>query len=166
MTKAQKNSIKLETLRWFWFIPSGIIYLAARSAFGIVEGTLLAVIFGAAFFVICSRGRMRVISEEIVADITRALAELGQRESFFEVKKISPGFIVRVYLVRARKKAPLCNKAIIESLEHGWYSRHVTGAQIVDIDGEEDMKQVQRELNIELVDELREKLDKNRKRKK
>ena len=166
MTKAQKNSIKLETLRWFWFIPSGIMYLAARSAFGIVEGTLLAVIFGAAFFVICSRGRMRVISEEIVADITRALAELGQRESFFEVKKISPGFIVRVYLVRARKKAPLCNKAIIESLEHGWYSRRVTGAQIVDIDGEEDMKQVQRELNIELVDELREKLDKNRKRKK
>ncbi len=158
MSKAEKNSSKLEILRWMCFLPALIMFTAARGAFGTAAAAVLAGAFGIGFFVICSRGRMRVICEEIVSDISQTLDKMGHDEIFFEVKKFSPGFVIRVYLVRARNRAPLYKKAILDRLDRGWYKRHVLAAQVVDIEGAEDVKKVQRILNTALIEDLKRKI--------
>ena len=110
--KAEKNSSKLETIRWLCFVPALIMYFAVREAFGTAAAMIAAAVFGMGFFAICSRGRMRVICEEIVSDISETLEKMGHDQIFFEVKKFSPAFVIRVYLIRARNSAPMYKKAI------------------------------------------------------
>lgn len=156
--KAEKNSSKLETIRWLCFVPALIMYFAVREAFGTAAAMIAAAVFGMGFFAICSRGRMRVICEEIVSDISETLEKMGHDEIFFEVKKFSPGFVIRVYLIRARNSAPMYKKAILDRLNRGWYKRHVLAAQVVDIEGVEDVKEAQRMLNSALLEDLKRKL--------
>ena len=101
---------------------------------------------------------MRVICEEIFSDISETLEKVGHDEIFFEVKKFSPGFVIRVYLIRARNSAPMYKKAILDRLNRGWYKRHVLAAQVVDIEGVEDVKEAQRMLNSALIEDLKRKL--------
>ncbi len=107
MSKAEKNSSKLEILKMDVF-PAGAdhVHRSQRSLWNSGSSSF-GRCFWHGFFVICSRGRMRVICEEIVSDISQTLDKMGHDEIFFEVKKFSPGFVIRVYLVRARNRAPL-----------------------------------------------------------
>ena len=49
-------------------------------------------------------------------------------------------------------------KAILDRLNRGWYKRHVLAAQVVDIEGVEDVKEAQRMLNSALIEDLKRKL--------
>ena len=50
--KAEKNSSKLETIRWLCFVPALIMYFAVREAFGTVAAMIAAAVFGMGFFAI------------------------------------------------------------------------------------------------------------------
>lgn len=154
MNKAKKYSKRLDTLKWFWCIPSAIMYAATQIPFGRATAFGLALCFGAAFFIICSRGRMHIISEDIVKDVKESLKAFGQENSVFEVKGFSFGLVVRVYLYRASMKTPACTKAIMEKLSKGWYKNLVWVAQVVDVTEESQMKSLQKELDQALIDTL------------
>lgn len=157
MGKAERNSKKLENLRWFWFIPSALMYAATQIPFGKGVALALSAVFGIAFYFICSRGRMLVICEDIVRDVAQTLERLGQNENVFEVKSMSFGIVVRVYMVKARQGGPACTKAILDKLSKGWYKKFIWITQVVDIDGEKDIKEAQKALDQSLLDDINEK---------
>ena len=96
MNKAKKYSERLDKLKWFWCIPAAVMYAATQMPFGKATAFGLALCFGASFYLICSRGRMHIISEDIVKDIKDSLSKYGQEDSIFEVKGFSFGLVVRV----------------------------------------------------------------------
>lgn len=154
MNKAKKYSERLDVLKWFWCIPAAVIYAATQIPFGRATAFGLALCFGAGFFLICSRGRMHIISEDIVKDVKESLKALGQENTVFEVKGFSFGLVVRVYLYRANLKTPVCTKAIMEKLSKGWYKNLVWVAQVVDVAEESQLKRLQKELDQALLDTL------------
>ncbi|MBR6528812.1 MAG: hypothetical protein IKT62_02115 [Firmicutes bacterium] len=154
MNKAKTYSERLDKLKWFWCIPAAIMYAATQIPFGKATAFGLALCFGASFYLICSRGRMHIISEDIVKDIKDSLRKFGQEDSVFEVKGFSFGLVVRVYLYRATFKTPACTKAIMERLSKGWYKNLVWVAQVVDVAEESQFKSLQKELDQALIDTL------------
>lgn len=166
LNKAEKNSRLLEKLRWLWCVPSAVMYAATQIPFGRTIAFVLALLFGAAFFIICSRGRMYIISEDIVKDMKAVLKVFGHENSVFEIKSYSFGMVVRVYLIRANLKAPLYSKAVIDKLSKGWYKNMVWMTQIVDISEESDVKRVQKELNAAMIADLEKKDQEERENKK
>ena len=154
MNKAKKYSERLDKLKWFWCIPAAVMYAATQIPFGKATAFGLALCFGASFYLICSRGRMHIISEDIVKDIKDSLSKYGQEDSIFEVKGFSFGLVVRVYLYRATFKTPACTKAIMEKLSKGWYKNLVWVAQVVDVAEESQFKSLQKELDQALIDTL------------
>ena len=154
MNKAKKYSKRLDTIKWFWCIPSAIMYAVTQIPFGKMTAFGLAVIFGIAFYVICNRGRMHIISEEIVRDIKESLKAFGQENSVYEVKGFSFGLVVRVYLFRANLKTPACTKAIMDRLSKGWYKNQVWVAQVVNIEEESQLKSAQKDLDKALLASL------------
>ena len=105
---------------------------------------------------------MRVICEEIVKDAAQALEMRGQNENIFEVKSMSFGIVVRVYLVKARQEGPACTKAVLDKLSQGWYKKFIWITQVVDIDGEKDIKEAQKALDKSLLDDIDNIKDKKR----
>lgn len=156
MNKAKKYSERLEKLRWLWCIPSAVMYAATQIPFGRTIAFVLAVVFGAAFYLVCSRGRMHIISEDIVKDIKDTLKGFGHEDSVYEVKGFSFGLVVRVYLFKARVKTPVCTKAIMNRLSKGWYRNLVWVAQVVDVEEESQLRKVQKELDNVLIESLEE----------
>lgn len=165
MGKAEKNSQKLEKLRWFWFIPSALMFIGTQISLGKGIALALSAVFGLSFYLICSRGRMFIICEDIVGDMKDTLDALGQSENIFEVKSFSLGLVVRVYLIKARHMAPICNKAILERIAGGWYKNLVWATQVVDIEGEKDVREAQKALNESLFADIKEKNKKDERKK-
>ncbi len=154
MNKARRNSERLEKLRWLWCVPAAAMYAATQIPFGKTAAFALAVVFGAAFYLICSRGRMHVISEDIVRDIRETLKRFGHEDSVYEIKGFSFGLVVRVYLFKAKFNTPTCTKAIMDRLSKGWYKNLVWVAQIVDIEEESELRKAQKDLDQALLDTL------------
>lgn len=165
MGKAEKNSQKLEKLRWFWFIPSAAMFAGTQIPFGRGVAFCLSAVFGIAFYLLCTRGRMFIICEEIVRDMRDALDSLGQMENVFEVKSFSVGLVVRVYLIKARRMAPICNKAILDKIDRGWYKNLVWVTQVVDIEGESEVKEAQKALNESLLEGINQENGKGKRKK-
>ena len=163
MSKAEKYSSRLTIIRWLCFAPALVIFAALRGPFGTLLSAAAGLCFGAAFFAICSRGSRRIICEEIVADLTEAISKLGHREILFEVRKFTPGLVVRIYLVRARQLTPACVKLIRARIKNCWYRRYVIATQVTDVNGLEDVEKARRRLNRELLEDLTQKLKKENK---
>lgn len=151
MNRAEKNSKKINRLRWLCFVPASVMYIAAEAAFGTLMGITLGAVFGIAFFMVCHRGSMMIVCEDIVEDMKTTLDKIGQAETIFEVKCLSTGFVVRVYLIKAKNRAQICRRAIIEKLEQGWYKNKIWVTQVIAVENEEDIKKAQKALNVVLL---------------
>lgn len=159
MEKAEKNSRNLDRLKWFWCVPAALMFAGTQLTFGKVGAFGLAITFGIAFYLICSRASQFIICEDIVKDMRDTLDRMGQRENMFEVKGFGMGLVVRVYMIQAGRRMSECNKAVLEKLDRGWYKSHIWVTQIVDIESEDDVHQAQLVLNKALLDESRNKKD-------
>lgn len=155
MNKAEKNSITLGRMKWFWCVPAALMYTVTQIPFGRPVAFALCLIFGAAFYLICSRASNYIICEDIINDMREALEKLGHSDSIFEIKSFNSGLVVRVYLIRARQKADMCNMAIIKGLEKGWYKKHLWMTQIVDLADAEEVTEARSKLNLALLDRIK-----------
>ncbi len=151
MGKAEKYSKILNIVRWFFCVPAVIMYATTQLSFGRPLAFILSIAFGVTFYVICSRGRMVIVSEEIVKDIKETLKVFGHENSVYEVKGFTFGLVVRVYLIRAYAKAPACSKAIAKKLSEGWYHNMLWMTQIADVTQEAQIGMTQKELDDELL---------------
>lgn len=158
--KKEKQVKNLGLLKWMAPIPAVIMYMVAVDSFGYNIALPLSFLAFAGFYYICSKERRLVLCESIVDDIKSELARLGHDKVVYELRNLKSGIIVRVYLIGAGAKAYLCNRAIVDTLSRGWYSRHISITQIVDLPSERDIKDAKETLDEDLLDEMRERLKK------
>jgi hypothetical protein len=156
MRKAERNCRILEGLKWFFFVPVLIMFFCTRMSVGNLVALFLGAIFGIAYFILCNRSKMLVICDDIVRDLRAALKSVGQENNIFEVKNFTLGFVVRVYLIRAKYLTPSCNKVIIEKIANSWYKKYIMVTQVTDIERESDLKIAQKAFNEALLKGLRE----------
>lgn len=160
MDNKQAKQVKtLSMLRWAAVIPGLIMYNVALKAFGYNWALTLSFLAVMGFCYICSKERRMILFESIVDDIKKELKRIGHDAAVYELKNLKSGIIVRVYLIRAGAKAYLCNRAIVDTLSKGWYSKNVAITQIVDLDSERDIGEAKEALDEDLLDEMRDRLN-------
>lgn len=152
----------LSWFRWMGFGPAIIIYLAAYGVFSRWICLILFAAFALGFYNICNSERKKILCDNIVGDIRKALNRVGQNHAVFELKSMKIGIVVRVYLIRARQKSPVCNKAVVESISNGWYRPYICATQIVDLDSENDIREAQDVLNEDLLKDIQERIAKEK----
>lgn len=158
MGKAEKDSLRLGRLSWFWFVPAFIMFFAGRMAFGTAVAVILAAVFGIGYFKICTGAKKKVICDEIISDMQKSLGKEGFENTVFEIKSMSIGLVVRVYFIRARSRAEIYSRIISERIESGWYKKHIWVTQVVDVEKTEAIEDARRVLNDVLLQDIREKL--------
>ena len=159
MEKAERNSLKLGRIGWFWFLPSIVMFLVTQPPFGTVAALALSAVFGLAFNRICKKARNGIICEEIVRDMKEGLDKAGFKDTVFEIKNVNIGLVVRVYMIQARSRAEIYSKIIADRLESGWYKKHIWMTQVVDVERAEAIGDARRVLNEALIDDIKEKTE-------
>lgn len=155
MDSVRKKAGILGRLKWLGLFAGLIMYYATVYSFGNVISMILACVAAVAFYSICENERRTVVSQYVSEHLSEVLKKVGQAENIFEIKTTGTRMIIRIYLVRARERAPLCSKAALEAISKSWYRSKVWITQIVDIDNQEEIPEVQRALDDELFENLK-----------
>lgn len=155
MDSVRKKTEILGRLKWLGFFAGLIMYYATVYSFGNIISMILACVAAIAFYYICENERRTVISKHISEHLSEVLAKVGQAENIFEIKSTGTRMIIRIYLIRARERAPLCSKAAMDAITKSWYRSKVWITQIVDIDNQEEIPEAQKTLDDQLFDSLK-----------
>ncbi len=153
--RVRKRVDLLGRIKWIGLFLGMIMYYAVTPAFGDIIATALACAAATSFYMICDKESKTTICEYVSQHLHDALVRAGQKESVFEIKAARTGLIVRVYLIRAHEKAPLCTKALLHAISESWYRSRVWVTQIVDLNSENEIEEAQQTLNEELLEDLR-----------
>jgi len=153
--RVRKRVDLLGRIKWLGLFFGLIMYYATVSAFGDIIATALACAAATAFYVICDRESKTTICEHVSGHLHTVLVNAGQRDSVFEIKTARTGLIIRVYLIRAHERAPLCTKALLHAISESWYRSRVWVTQIIDLNSENEIEDAQQTLNEELLEDLK-----------
>lgn len=154
-TRVRKRVVLLRRIKWLGLLFGLIMYYVTVPAFGDIIATILACAAASAFYIICDRESKATMCEHVSQHLHDALIGVGQKESVFEIKAARPGLIIRVYLIRAHEKAPLCTKVLLHTISESWYRSGVWVTQIADLNSENEIEEAQQTLNDELLEDLR-----------
>ncbi len=155
MDSVRKKAVILGRVKWLGLFAGLIMYYATVKSFGNAISMILACVAALAFYCICENERRTVISKHISEHLSEVLAKVGQPENIFEIKSTGARMIIRIYLIRARERAPLCSKAAMDAITKSWYRSKVWITQIVDIDNQEEIPEAQKALDDQLFDSLK-----------
>lgn len=153
--RVRKRVNLLGRIKWLGLLFGLIMYYATISAFRNVIATILACVAATAFYIICDKESKTTICEYVSQHLSNALIKAGQRDSIFEIKAARAGLIIRVYLIRAHERAPLCTKALLHAISESWYRSRVLVAQIADLNNENEIEEAQQRLDEELLEDLK-----------
>lgn len=159
MDRVRRKADFLGKIKWIGLLLGIFMYYATLEAFGDIVSTILGCIAATSFYLICENERKTVISRHVSEQLRGVLQKLGQRESVLEIKASSTGFVIRVYLIRAGERAPLCTKALLDSIASSWYRSRVWATQIVDVDEPEEILEAQKMLNDQLFEDIKKNKD-------
>lgn len=149
------NKIKLYgILKWLCFIPGTVMYIFTIDSFGYMISALCTIIATVAFYHIMDKEQTRRIGLSIAGEIKKAIAETGNVDNLIEIKKVKSGIIARVYLINARERAQIIQRAITNHLSNSEFKRYLWIMQLTDMPGKSFLRDRQRLLNDELIEEL------------
>jgi len=150
-----ERQVKAIGLAKWLCIPLGfIMYDGTVNSFGNIAASILCFAATAAFWMLMKGEQGRLIGEFIADDIRDAIKEVGNVESFIEIKRLKSGILARVYLVDAREKAAFVHKSITRKLDGCAMKKYLWVMQLTDMPGRDDFKETQQRLNEQLLEEL------------
>ena len=141
-------------LKWLCFIPGTVMYVFTINSFGYLLSALCTIIATVAFYNIMDKEQTRRIGLSIAGEIKKAIAETGNVDNLIEIKKVKSGIIARVYLINARERAQIIQKAITKHLNSSDFKRYLWIMQLTDMPGKSALQDRQKLLNDELIAEL------------
>ena len=115
---------------------------------------ILAVVAAVSFWVMMRSEQTRLIGQTIAKEIKEAISETGNVESYIEIKRLKSGIIARVYLINGRDKVSAVHRAITRRLEECTFKKYLWIMQLTDMPGKGALKETQRMLNDQLLEEL------------
>lgn len=140
--------------RWLCFPLGLIMFFATQGSFGQIAATVLAVIATVSFWAMMRNEHTRLIGQSIAKEIKEAISETGNVESYIEIKRLKSGIIARVYLINAKEKVTIVHRAITRRLEECTFKKYLWIMQLTDMPGKGALKETQRMLNDQLLEEL------------
>lgn len=140
--------------KWLCIPLGSIMYFGTVNSFGHYAACILCLVATAAFWLMMRGEQGRMIGEHIADDIRDAIKEVGNVESFIEIKRLKSGILARVYLVNARERAIFVHKAITRKLDGCSMKKYLWVMQLTDMPGRDDFKETQQRLNEQLLEEL------------
>lgn len=140
--------------KWLCAPLGSIMYFGTVNSFGHHIACVLCLLATVSFWVLMKSEQGRVIGESIAGDIREAIKEVGDVESFIEIKRGRSGILARVYLVNAKEKAIFVHRAITRKLDDCSMKKYLWVMQLTDMPGRDDFKETQKRLNEQLIEEL------------
>lgn len=150
----EKTVNMISKARWLSILFGYIMFFCTQESFGRAIGMTLGIIAAAAFWFLMGSERSRLIGQTIADEIKRAIQDTARVESFIEIKKLRSGIIARVYLIDAKEKAGMIHSAINQRLQTSAFSNYIWILQLTDMPAKTMLKDVQKRLNEQLLDEL------------
>ncbi|MFR7990992.1 MAG: hypothetical protein ACLU5F_10380 [Anaerovoracaceae bacterium] len=140
--------------RWLGLPLGGIMFFFTYGSFGITIASVLSIMAAVSFWILMRSEQSRLIGQTIAREIKEAINEAGNVESYIEIKRLKSGIIARVYLINAREKVAVVNKAIARRLERCTFKKYLWIMQLTDMPGKSALRDTQRMLNDQLLEEL------------
>ncbi len=132
-------------------------------------GTFISSLFSAmaivAFWNIVKNEQTRLIGQTIADEIKKAISEAGNIDNMIEIKRMKSGIIARVYLINARERAQIVHRSIANRMEHCTFKKYLWIMQLTDMPGKGALRETQKILNEQLLEELSKKRRKNQQNK-
>ena len=130
------------------------MFFCTQGSFGNIISVILAVVAAVSFWVMMRSEQTRLIGQTIAKEIKEAISETGNVESYIEIKRLKSGIIARVYLINGRDKVSAVHRAITRRLEECTFKKYLWIMQLTDMPGKGALKETQRMLNDQLLEEL------------
>ncbi|MGC2872231.1 hypothetical protein ACPW7J_05910 [Ihubacter sp. rT4E-8] len=144
----------IEKLKWISPLLGMIMYACTAESFGKILSAVLGGVACGAFWILMVNEKSRLIGATIASEIKEAITETTQAESIIEIKRMRSGIIARVYLIGARDKAVLVNRAVARRMEQCAFKKYLWVMQLTNMSGKSDLRKTQRMLNEQLIEEL------------
>lgn len=141
------------------YLFGAIMFIFTYKSFGIPVASFLAVGFTYAFWRLTRKEEYRLIGEEIAMEIKAAIRKIDDLDSVVEIRQLKKGLIARVYLIDAKERIVLFQKAITKQLENCIYKNHIWAMQLTDMSRKEDFNDSRRFLDEELYVEIKKRYD-------
>lgn len=146
--------------KWLCFPLGYIMLFFTRDSFGDMTAACLSIIATVSFWAMVRNEQVRLIGQYIAKDIRDAISEISNVENMIEIKKLKSGIIARVYLINAKDKVTVIHRAIANKLNDCTFKKYLWIMQLTDMPGKSALKETQRMLNEQLLDELTKKRQK------
>lgn len=140
--------------KWLCFPLGYIMFFCTQGSFGSIISIILAVVATVSFWAMMRSEQTRLIGQSIAKEIKDAISETGNVESYIEIKRLKSGIIARVYLINARDKVTEVHRAITRRLDECTFKKYLWIMQLTDMPGKGALKETQRMLNDQLLEEL------------
>lgn len=141
-------------LKWLSFLPGLVMYAGTAYSFGELPAALLGGVACGTFWSLMVSERSRLIGATIADEIREAITETTEAESIIEIKRLKSGIIARVYLIGGRDKAAQVNRAVARKMEQCTFKKYLWVMQLTNMSGKGDLRETQRMLNEQLIEEL------------
>ncbi|MGF6375209.1 hypothetical protein M2140_000243 [Clostridiales Family XIII bacterium PM5-7] len=141
-------------LKWLSLPLGYVMYLFTVDSFGDITAGLLSVAAMISFWMLVRNQETTMIGETIVRDIKEAISETGNVDNFVEIKRLKNGIVARVYLINAKQRAAVIHKAITRKIDGNAYKKYLWVMQLTDMPERGALKETQKLLNDQLLDEL------------
>lgn len=140
--------------KWLCFLLGFVMFFFTQDSFGSIVAAILAVVATVSFWAMMRNEETRLIGQTIAKEIKDAISETGNVESYIEIKRLKSGIIARVYLINAKEKVTEVHRAITRRLEECTFKKYLWIMQLTDMPGKGALKETQRMLNDQLLEEL------------
>ncbi len=161
----EKKVKRLGFLKWL-SIPLGFIMFALTfDSFGTFISSLFSAMAIVAFWNVVKNEQTRLIGQTIADEIKKAISEAGNIDNMIEIKRMKSGIIARVYLINARERAQIVHRFIANRMEHCTFKKYLWIMQLTDMHGKGALRETQKILNEQLLEELSKKRRKNQQNK-
>ena len=150
-----EKAVKIIGMMKWLGLPLGYIMLfATRESFGDIAGICLGTIAAVSFWILMQKEQSRIIGQTIAREIKEAISSAGNVDSFIEIKRMRGGIIARVYLINAKERAMAIHSAIARRIEQCDLKKYLWVMQMTDMPEAASLREMQKKLNEQLIDEL------------
>lgn len=129
------------------------MYFGIVSSLGGIIAGILAISATVSFWMLVKDAENEEISKQIAETIRLAITNNSRAEHIIEIKRLSGGFIARVYLIKAGESMEKINKIIYRQIENAGLRSYVWVFQMVDMQDYKELGQNQKRMNKQLLEQ-------------
>ncbi|MCQ2547574.1 MAG: hypothetical protein MJ145_01055 [Clostridia bacterium] len=151
----EKTIKTCKLIRYLALPLSAIMFFMTCKSIGVVLASLLGMLSFVVFWIMVEKTMGRLVGDELIKELKKAIDSIGHLDSFIEVKTLSAGLLIRVYLVKAGNNIKLYNASFNNRLRNDGLGKYVWMMQVTDIPDLNVLDRVRAELDEKMIEFLK-----------